>query len=195
MIGGLETQAAGSAWSRLLAGVDEHAFTEVFNRHHKSVYNFCFRRLGNWVSAEDATQATFAALWRRVREGRIETPRSGDELAVLLGMARHECLSRGRARQRRGRLVERIGQQPLPPVEADQDRWIEAQDMMAAIDAALAILNRGQRDVIELACWAGLGIEQTAEALGIAPGTVKSRLSRARAKLAASDLSDLLAGA
>lgn len=194
-MGSATMQTAGSAWSRLQSGPDEHAFAELFHRHQKSVYNYCFRRLSSWSSAEDATQATFAALWRRAQQGRIEQLRSGDEVAVLLGMARHECLTLGRSRQRRGQLIDRLGGQPSSPPEPEQDRWVQAQDTMQAIDAALSMLNRGQRDVVELVCWAELSIDEAATVLGVAPGTVKSRLSRARAKLTASDLSDLLAGA
>lgn len=179
------------AWQRLSAGPDAAAFTELFREHHNCVYNYCFRRLADWGLAEEAAQRVFLALWRRASQGRVEALRSASELAVLLGMARHECLTTARSRGRRVRLQERV-QAVAPAVEAPPtDRWVDAEATMAAIHASLAHLPAGQRDVVELVWWSGLSLAETAQSLEIPIGTVKSRLARARVALAESELANL----
>ena len=70
--------------------------------------------------------------------------------------------------------------------------WVEAESTMAVIRQALATLPANQRDVVELVAWSGLSLADVAAALKISVGTVKSRLSRARARLARSEIGGLL---
>ena len=65
------------------------------------------------------------------------------------------------------------------------DERVTAAMLAPRIAGALAALNRDQRDVLLLHAWAGLSHEEIAAALGIAQGTARSRLSRARAALRA----------
>lgn len=183
-----------SAWSMLQRGADAEAFVEVFRAHHQAVYNYAFRRLANWTLAEEVTQATFLALWRRAGRGRVEPLRSGSVVAVLFAMARQECLTVQRSRRRREMLQDRLQQNVAAPLEPEIDRWIEAESTMAEIRASLAGLSADQRDAIELVWWSGLSASEAAEALGVPVGTVKSRLARARAVLSQSQLADLRAG-
>jgi RNA polymerase sigma factor (sigma-70 family) len=62
---------------------------------------------------------------------------------------------------------------------------LDSQHTMAELRAAIARLPRHEREVIELCVWAGLDQSAAAVALGVRPGTVKSRLHRARRNLAA----------
>lgn len=183
------------AWHVLQSGPDADAFATVFRNHNKAVYNYCFRRLASWVVAEDATQATFMALWRRACQHHVEPLREGSERAVLLAMARQECLTVARAVGRRDRLTRKVTAQPPPPAPLTSEQWIDAEVTMHQINEALAHLPANQRDVIELVCWCGLSVREAAATLRVAEGTVKSRLSRARAKLHESDLAALLGGA
>lgn len=57
-------ESGAELWDRPRSA-DEDAFRELFMRHSTAIYNFCFRRTASWSVAEDATQATFATLWRR----------------------------------------------------------------------------------------------------------------------------------
>lgn len=187
--------AEANAWERLRRGADPDALTELFRTHSRSVYNFCFRRLADWDAAEDATQATFLALWRRAAAGRVEPLRAASERAVLLGMARQECQTVARGKLRRDRLAHRLTEQPPTVTEQTPEEWWEAVETMREIRRALAVLSAGQRDVVELVCWSGLGVTEASVALGLPTGTVKSRLSRARAALAAANFEYTLGGA
>ena len=82
---------------------------------------------------------------------------------------------------------------PMPEVaEADRTAEVECVD---AVERALGRLNQGQREVVVLRFWTRLSEREIAEALGVRVGTVKSRVSRALARLADDvDLLDLMAG-
>jgi RNA polymerase sigma-70 factor, ECF subfamily len=177
-------------WHRLRSA-DEDAFRELFMRHSTAVYNFCFRRTASWSVAEDATQATFAALWRRAVRSEIEALKLDSARPALLRMARNECSNVNRSRDRHLHLVDRVRTEQRPPAD-NTASWVEAESTMAVIRQALATLPANQRDVVELVAWSGLSLADAAAALKISVGTVKSRLSRARARLARTELAGLL---
>jgi hypothetical protein len=54
----------GDLWARSCAG-DRDAFGVLFDRHAKVIYNYCFRRVGNWATAEDVLSFIFLEAWRR----------------------------------------------------------------------------------------------------------------------------------
>ncbi|OYO06039.1 RNA polymerase sigma factor [Enemella evansiae] len=171
----------------------EADFAILFRRHNKLVYNFCFRATASWALAEDLTQATFATLWRRASEGRMEPLRRNSAAPVLLAMARHEVLNNARSGKRRLRLVQRIGDEPQAPRD-NVDGWLAQEAGMARVRQVLAQLPENQRAVIELVVWSGLELAECVEVLGVPVGTVKSRLARARQKLATTEVARLLGG-
>jgi RNA polymerase sigma factor (sigma-70 family) len=186
--GGGESDA--ELWHRLRSA-DEDAFRELFMRHSTAVYNFCFRRTASWSVAEDATQATFATLWRRAVRSEVEALKLDSARPALLRMARNECSNANRSRDRHLTLVDRVRTEQRPPAD-NTASWVEAESTMAVIRQALAALPANQRDVVELVAWSGLSLADAAAALKISVGTVKSRLSRARARLARTELAALL---
>ena len=103
--GGGESDA--ELW-HLLRSADEDAFRDLFLRHNTAVYNFCFRRTASWSVAEDATQATFASLWRRASGGDIDPLKLESARPALLTMARNECSNANRSRNRHLQLVDRV---------------------------------------------------------------------------------------
>lgn len=175
----------------LLRSADESAFTSLFERHRDRIYNFCFRRLSDWSRAEDATQAVFLQLWRRARAGQVEALRGDTALPVLFTMAHQECLTQQRTLARRTSLTQRL-RQVRTRERCDADEWLQAEHTMQLIREALATLPEGQREVIELVCWAEMSIAEAAATLGVAEGTIKSRLSRARTTLAGSPAAHLV---
>lgn len=173
-----------------LGAADEAAFRELFLRHADAVYNYCFRRTASWSAAEDAVQSTFATLWRRALAGQTDDLRLDSARPALYAMARNECSNANRSRVRQLALVDRVG--GAQPTSADQTEvWVEAESTMRLIRDALAVLPANQRDVVELVAWSELSMAEAAGALGVSIGTVKSRLARARARLASSRLAEL----
>lgn len=161
---------------------DREAFAQLYEEFARAVYNHALRLTGDWSAAEEIMSETFLTAWRtraRVHED------GGSLLPWLLGIATHKADNAGRARRRRQLFLAR---QPQPPVEEDfAPRTVGRIDdarRLRAVQTALGRLRRQEREVLALCVWSGLDYRQTAEALGIAVGTVRSRLSRARRKLA-----------
>jgi RNA polymerase sigma factor (sigma-70 family) len=170
---------------------DEGAFRELFLRHSDGVYNYCFRHTASWSAAEDAVQATFAALWRRAVAGTVEELRLDSARPVLLAMARNACSNANRSRDRQLALVDRMRVAPRDAVD-DAGRWVESETTMQLIRQALSVLPANQREVVELVAWSELSMAAAAAVLHVSVGTVKSRLFRARARLASSPIAGLL---
>lgn len=88
-------------------------------------------------------------------------------------------------------LVDRL-RETTPASVDDTDAWVSAETTMRAIRAALAVLPASQRDVVELVAWADLTMAEAAVTLHVSVGTVKSRLARARTRLASTPIATLL---
>lgn len=179
-------------WEALRTG-QEAAFTELFLRHNKAVYNFAFRTVASWSQAEEITQTTFTNLWRRACDGRIDPLQRDSALPLLLWMTRNEALTSVRSRQRRLRLVQKITDQPGAPSD-NVSEWRAQEAGMARVNEVLSRLPEPQRAVVELVVFGELDLAECGEALNIPLGTVKSRLSRARKKLATTEVAALLSG-
>ncbi|MER5603958.1 RNA polymerase sigma factor [Streptomyces sp. NPDC002265] len=161
---------------------DRAAFAQLYEEFARAVYNHGLRLTGDWSTAEEIMSETFLTAWRtraRVHED------GGSLLPWLLGIATHKADNARRGQRRRQLFLAR---QPQPPAEEDfAPRTVGRIDdarRLRAVHAALGRLRRQEREVLALCVWSGLDYQQTAEALGIAVGTVRSRLSRARTKLA-----------
>ncbi|WP_042390841.1 RNA polymerase sigma factor [Streptacidiphilus melanogenes] len=174
-------------WARAVDG-DREAFGRIFDRHAKTVYNHLFRRTADWAEAEDLTSTVFLHAWRR----RSETVLDRDSaLPWLLGIA-DRLLSNTRRRLRRAEALFHRLVSHDEPVDDHADRvagQVDDASRMSEIHRALARLPRHEREVVELCMWTGLDQQAAAVALGVAVGTVKSRLHRARRRLGA-DLAD-----
>jgi RNA polymerase sigma factor (sigma-70 family) len=151
-----------------------------FEAHAKAIYNFCFRRTGDWAAAEDLTSIVFLEAWRlRKRDVPDHLTR-----AWLFGIANNVVRNRRRSERRYERALRRL---PLDRVEADfadevATRIDDARTMQNML-AALARLPKRELEVISLCVWSELSYEEVSVALSVPIGTVRSRLSRARGHL------------
>ncbi|GHJ40960.1 siderophore-interacting protein [Streptomyces sp. TS71-3] len=167
--------------ARIRAG-DRAAFAELYDQNARAVYNHALRLTGNWSDAEEAMSETFLAAWR-TRES-VE-PEGGSLKPWLLGIATHKAHNANRGLRRRLAFLARS---PEPrPVEDFADETaarIDDARRLMVVHEALRHLRSQDREVLALCVASGLDYQQAAEALGIPVGTVRSRLSRARARLA-----------
>lgn len=166
-------------WARSREG-DPEAFAVLFDRHARAIYNYCFRRLGDWSAAEDALSIVFLEAWRR-RDQELPPDKV---LAWLYGVATNVVRNRRRAERRFQAALRRMPAAPSqPPFDEDADaRLDDARNMRDAL-ALLARLPKHEQDVLVLCAWSGLSYEDASVALGVPVGTVRSRLSRARRRL------------
>ncbi len=165
-------------WARAGHG-DEAAFGAVFERHARSVYNFCFRRTADWALAEDLTSVVFLQAWRH----RDEVLRDDSVLPWLLGIATNVLRDHLRSLRRFRRTLERVPE-PLdtPDFADDLAKRLDDERAMHRVLRLLKKLPLTYQEV--LACsWSGLSYEEIALALDLPIGTVRSRLSRARERL------------
>ncbi len=166
--------------ARLREG-DPAALAEAFREHADAVYRHALWSTGNWSTAEDVVSLTYLEAWRSRERLRPET----DSLRPwLLGIATNVSRNTARSARRHQRALARMERSDTVPDFAEEvtGRLADAEQLAAA-KAALEGLRRTEREVFTLCVWGGLDYASAAEALGIPVGTVRSRLSRARAKL------------
>lgn len=175
----------GSIAERAAAG-DASAFAALFDIHAQAVYRFCWRRApeaSQGVDAEDLMSIVFLEAWARRADLRVV---DGSARAWLFAIANNVLRNRRRAVRRYGAALARVPreQDQLDPAADVIDR-IDAQDSVRAVLADLSRLGRREREIIELCGIEGVPLADAARILGVPLGTVKSRLARARARLAA----------
>ena len=165
---------------------DVSAFNQLVRTYQALVYRTAFRVLGEGASAEDATQDAFVSAFKHIREYR-----GGSFKAWLLRIVTNACYDQLRAKQRRptasldALLIDPDGPAPGMDRAAPESpqEFAERQELGNAIQRGLAALPPDQRVTLVLADIEGFSYDQVAAATGTNLGTVKSRLSRARAAL------------
>ncbi|RDH96459.1 RNA polymerase sigma-70 factor (ECF subfamily) [Curtobacterium sp. AG1037] len=161
-------------WSRALGG-DGEAFGRVFDRHRHRVLRHCLRLVPEGSDAADTVAVVFLEAWRlRERVRLVE----GSVLPWLLLTATNTARNQSRAARRYRAALDR-----LPPPEPVADHAERDPDGPAV--RALRSLPQRDQQVLVLAVLEGYSEREVATALGLPAGTVKSRLSRARRRLAA----------
>jgi RNA polymerase sigma-70 factor (ECF subfamily) len=161
---------------------DLDAFNQLTLRYERQVYNVSFRMFGDHQLAEDVTQETLLKAYRGLAKFRGENLK-----AWLLRIASNTCNDlfrswRGRQDISLDLLTEDVGatwvsSEPSPENEALRG------ELGLEIQRGLLTLPQNQRIVLILVDMEGMSYEEAAEATGISPGTLRSRLSRARGKL------------
>lgn len=156
-------------WERAVHG-DGEAFGRIFDRHRDRVLRHGLRLAPTPADADDLVAITFLEAWRRRDAVRVV---DGSVLPWLLVTATNVGRNLRRSARRYAALLEK-----LPPGEPTA----APDDGVAAQLAALPLIDR---QVLVLCGLEGYSERDAAAALGVAPGTVKSRLSRARRRAAA----------
>lgn len=144
----------------------------LYEIHGPAVYRYVRSRGFDEAAAADIAQETFLAAWRE----RDRFAGDSRPLTWLIGIARHKLADETRRRERSrplsGEMREASGGGGLGGIEG-----------VIGLKDALRSLDPGQRELLALVTVAGLTCAETARALGVPEGTVKSRLSRIRAAL------------
>lgn len=164
---------------------DLAAFNALVLAHQDAVYSLSYRILGDRDSAADAAQDTFIAAYRR-----LETYRGGSFRAWLLKIATNTCYDALRYSKRRpaAHLDDLAGPEhddgpPLPDSAATPEEAVLNGELSAAIQQCINGLQPDQRVTLVMSDIEGFSYQEIADSAGVQLGTVKSRLSRARAAL------------
>lgn len=153
-------------------GGSAEAFSRLVERHQQPLRAFLRRACGDWSQADDLAQETFLAAWSRI--GRLKTGASVRAWLCGIGYNKHLTAVRSAGRERaRGSIYE-----------ADRDETIDASaEDKLALERAMADLPAEQRACVALCLAADFSHAEAAEALDMPLGTVKSHVSRGRARL------------
>lgn len=160
---------------------DADAFRELFDDHAPAIYRYACRLSGEAATAEDVVAQTFLEAWRL----RARVLAEGESLEPwLYGIATNVVRNSRRSARRHRAALERLPQpEPVPDIADAPVQRASEQEELTAARAALAALRPPEREVVALCVWSGLSYAAAAEALGVPVGTVRSRLSRAKARL------------
>jgi RNA polymerase sigma-70 factor (ECF subfamily) len=159
---------------------EPEAFSALFTRHAATIQRYVTRRLGPDV-ADDVVADTFLLAFRQ-RDS--YNPARADALPWLYGIATNLIGRHRRDEVRLYRALARTGADGVTAPFTDQvDSAVTASMASRRLAAALAKLPAAYRDPLLLFVWGDLSYEETAIALGVPKGTVRSRISRARARL------------
>jgi RNA polymerase sigma-70 factor, ECF subfamily len=168
-------------WLAQAQAGDAIAFTRLAEAYKLPVYNLCYRMLGNAADAEDAAQETFVRIYSKMHTFRPDR----SLVSWVLSIAAHYCIDR--LRRRRGPMIsldetpdglEPPSRLPLPEETA---LLHEARD---EVQELVGTLEPEYRAPVILHYWHGLTYKEIANVMGLTPQAVKTRLHRARQKLA-----------
>jgi RNA polymerase sigma-70 factor (ECF subfamily) len=163
--------AEPSAVIAAAAGGDLTAFESLYRRYAPRIYGLCLRLTGQREAAEDCTQESFVAAWKALAgfEARSQFSTWMQRIAIRTVLSRRRGLRFSReVREAAGGLPEVAIPDGAPPLD---------------LERAIAALPDGARDVLVLVGVYGYSHTEAARALGVAEGTCKAQLHRARGLL------------
>lgn len=153
---------------------DQAAFAELYRLHVGKVYGLCLRMTGNASEAEDCTQEAFIQAWRMLDRFRGDSAFS----TWMHRVAVNTVLGRMRKERREQDRLRAVGDMQVQEQTSGDSSNME--DLQQAVDQ----LPSGARHVFVLHAVYGYSHEETGDMLGIASGTSKAQLHRAKRLLA-----------
>jgi RNA polymerase sigma-70 factor (ECF subfamily) len=171
------------------AARDEDACAELVSEHQRMVYQLSLNLLGDHNEALDLSQEVFLRVFRTIHNFRGQSALRTWIYRIVVNQARNrQRWWRRRHRSQQVSLDEHIrdhGDVPAKRTSGDPDTLLNRKELAEQIRAALDDLPFDQRTAVVLREIDGLSYEEIGYSLGIAVGTVKSRLARAREALRA----------
>ena len=157
---------------------DAAAWEPLVLAHQEAVFRLCYLLLGDPDDAEDVAQETFLRAWSHLKRFDPTRPLRPWLLSIASNLASNRRRSAGRYVSA---LMRAFRSEPAPPdsIEEKSAQHTEASDLWKAVRH----LSRPDQQIIYLRYFLELSVSETAQALGVPEGTVKSRLSRALERL------------
>ncbi len=181
------TRAEEAALIERVLGGETDAFEPLVTENQSRVYHLALKMLSDPEDAYDVSQEAFLKAFTSLKSFKGESSFS----SWLYRIAANLCLDqlRSRKKQKTASLVylddeETEQELQLPDLRYEPASELERRELRRAIDAALDKLPAQSRSILLLREASGLSYSEIGRTLGLEEGTVKSRLFRARAKLA-----------
>jgi RNA polymerase sigma-70 factor (ECF subfamily) len=161
------------------AGGDTGAFEVLYRKHYRRVFALCLRMMSNPVEAEDMTQEVFLQLFNKIGMFRGESAFT----TWLHRMTVNQVLMHFRKKSTRSELLTDEGETPVQIVKGTENPGMMPVVDRISLERALQQLPPGYRTVFVLHDIEGYEHYEISDMLGIAEGTSKSQLHKARLKL------------
>ena len=161
---------------------DAQAFSELFRRHRHRLWAVALRTMRDPEDAADALQDAMISAFRRAGSFRHQSAVT-TWLHRIVVNASLDRIRRNRVR-RTDSLPDNLDRDLLLASSEDLDEIVASSELRVDVAAALGQINPDQRAALVLVDMEGYSVEEAARMLGCAEGTIKSRCSRGRAKLA-----------
>jgi RNA polymerase sigma-70 factor, ECF subfamily len=163
---------------RHAANGDATAWEPLVLAHQEAVFRLSYLLLGDPDDAEDVAQETFLRAWNHLKRFDTTRPLRPWLLSIASNLASNRRRSAGRYL---AALTRAFRNEPAssPNIEEKSTRHMEASQLWKAVQT----LNVPDQQIVYLRYFLDLSVAETAQALDIAQGTVKSRLSRALERL------------
>lgn len=166
----------------LIAADDHAAFTELYERHAQAVWNYAYRLTASWAAADDLLAQAFLMVWRRRADVRLIRDSALPWLFTVTGNVARDERRRSRSFLR---VLPKLARDDRTPDHAERIADDSAaRDRLRQVVAAIATLPRSEREAVEVCLLGDTSAADAAELFGITEVSVRSRLSRARARLA-----------
>ena len=163
---------------RHAANGDAAAWEPLVLAHQEAVFRLSYLLLGDPDEAEDIAQETFLRAWNHLKRFDVTRPLRPWLLSIASNLASNRRRSAGRYL---AALTRAFRQEPASSSSAEEKsaQHLEASDLWKAVQK----LNMPDQQIIYLRYFLELSVVETAQALDVPEGTVKSRLSRALERL------------
>lgn len=158
----------------------DDAFSSLVVQYQNPVFNLCYRMLGNAQEAEDAAQETFWRAYQAIRRYDRNRPFA----TWLLSIAAHYCIDQQRKKRITTMEIEDWMEEVIPDHAPQPEKQLGDIEERMSIQAMLHFLNPQDRAAVILRYWHEYSEEEISQALQLSVSAVKSRLHRARLKLA-----------
>jgi len=170
-----------SRWIQLTVNGDsEEAFANLVEKYQRQVFNLCYRMLGNAQDAEDAAQEVF---WRAYKSLHRYDPKRSF-IAWILSIAAHYCIDQHRKRRLPTFAIELLPDDSIPLIGPSPESIVVQTGEELHIHKMLDHLKPKDRAALILRYWYDFSEVEISRALSLSKSAVKSRLHRARRKLA-----------
>jgi RNA polymerase sigma-70 factor (ECF subfamily) len=167
-------------WLALAQKGDDDAFASLVNQYQTPVYNLCYRMLGNPQEAEDAAQESFWRAYQAIRR----YDRGRPFATWLLSIAAHYCIDQQRKRRLPTMEIEDWMEEVVPDNFPSPESIAGQNQQNELLRQYLNKLNPQDRAALILRYWYEFSEEEISQTLKLSSSAVKSRLHRARLKLA-----------
>jgi RNA polymerase sigma-70 factor (ECF subfamily) len=167
-------------WLKKARDGDGDAFTYIVEQYQRPVYNLCYRMLGSVQDAEDAAQETFWRAFKALRRYDMNRP----FITWILSIASHYCIDQHRKRKLPTLAMELLPEESIPFLAPTPEGTLIHSEEQSRVHRMLDYLKPQDRAAVILRYWYEMSEVEISEVLGISVGALKSRLHRARKKMA-----------